>query len=383
MRSTPPARGRHGFTLIELLVVIAIIGVLIALLLPAVQSAREAARRAQCTNNLKQVGLALANYESAFGAYPPGRLHPDRTDSAGLPVTSQYTSYSSTPGNWTGNVSVHRHILNYMEQANAYNAMNFSVPSSNRLTVGGVVSNPNFTAYSVAFNTFICPSDANTGRVVGENNYRYNFGGSLTHQGASNWSNNADRGAPGNGAFTYGPSIAVSGFKDGLSNTATFSERIKGSGLDLRISPPTKADMVTSTSRQTGSISITERDLQFQTCAGYVPVPDPSGFHFNSMGRFLDGSDYVNGWPTAAYSGSMYNHVAPPNWRGQDCGMASAIADVPGEHAIVSARSDHPGGVNVLLGDGSVRFVKDSVNLEAWRALGTRDGGEVISADQL
>ncbi|QDV32754.1 DUF1559 family PulG-like putative transporter [Tautonia plasticadhaerens] len=382
MRPHPPAGDARGFTLIELLVVIAIIGVLIALLLPAVQSARESARRAQCTNNLKQIGLALANYESSLGGFPPGRLHPDRTDSAGGPVTSQYSSYASTPGNWTGNVSVHRHILNFMEQANAYNAMNFSVPNSNRLTVNGVVSNPNYTAYNVAFNTFICPSDANTGRVVGENNYRYNFGGSFTHGGASDWSNNADRGALGNGAFTYGPSIASSGFKDGLSNTVTFSERIKGSGLDLRSAPPTKADMITSPRRQTGPISLEERDLQFQACASYLPVPDTNGFHFNSMGRFLDGSDYVNGWPTSAYCGSIYNHVAPPNWKGQDCGMASAIADVPGEHAIVSARSDHPGGVNVLLGDGSVRFVKDSVNLEAWRALGTRNGGEVISADQ-
>jgi prepilin-type N-terminal cleavage/methylation domain-containing protein/prepilin-type processing-associated H-X9-DG protein len=383
MQPYPPTRCRLGFTLIELLVVIAIIGVLIALLLPAVQSAREAARRAQCTNNLKQIGLGLANYESSHGAYPPGRMNPDRTNADGSPVTAQYTSYSSTPGNWTGNFSVHSHILNFMEQANAYNAMNFSRPASNRLTASGAVINPNFTAYTVAFSTFLCPSDGNTGRVIGENNYRYNFGGSLTHGGAASWVNNAERTAPGNGAFTYGPSLRVADFKDGLSNTATFSERTKGSGNDLRTSPPTKADTITSPNRQTTFVDPVQRDDHFRIhCGNYLPVPDAAGFHFNSMGRFLEGSDYVNGWPTAAYSGSLYNHVAPPNWRGQDCGMASAIADVPGEHAIIAPRSDHPGGVNVLLGDGSVRFVKDSTNLDTWRALGTRNGGEVISADQ-
>lgn len=380
MPSSDCSGRRRGFTLIELLVVIAIIGVLIALLLPAVQSAREAARRAQCTNNLKQIGLGLANYESSHNAFPPGRLQPDRTDSTGNPVTARYTSYGSVPGNWTGNISVHTHILNFMEQVNAYSAMNFSVATSNRLTTGGVVSNANFTAYSIAFNVYICPSDANTGRVVGENNYRYNFGGSLTHGGAATWDNNAVRTAPGNGAFTYGPSLRVADFKDGLSNTAVFSERLKGSGTDLSSNPPTPADIITSPQRQTTSVSEADRDLHFQACGGYVPVPDR--FHFNSMGRFLDGSDFVNGWPTAAYSGSLYNHVAPPNWNGQDCGMASAIADVPGEHAIVSARSDHPGGVNVLLGDGSVKFVKSTVNVFTWRALGTRNGGEVISADQ-
>jgi prepilin-type processing-associated H-X9-DG protein len=85
----------------------------------------------------------------------------------------------------------------------------------------------------------------------------------------------------------------------------------------------------------------------------------------------------------AWYSATMYNHVAPPNWRGWDCGVGSSIIDVPSEHAIVSARSSHPGGANVLLGDGSVRFVKETIGIETWRALGTRRGGEVISADQL
>lgn len=386
MNCSPKPRTRRAFTLIELLVVIAIIGVLIALLLPAVQSAREAARRAQCTNNLKQIGLGLANYESSFGAFPPGRMSPDRIGTNGLPVTTQYTSYSNAAaaGNWTGNISVHCHILNYMEQSAAYAAMNFSVASPTQLTTGGgtVVTSPNYTAYAIAFNVFICPSDGNTGRIVGENNYRYNFGGSTTHAGAPNWSNNADRSAPGNGAFTYGPALKVSDFKDGLSNTVMFSERTKGSGQDLRTVPPTKSDVITSPQRQTSTVTLADQERHFQVCGSYRPVPDTNGFHFNAAGRFLDGSDFVNGWPHANYSGTMYNHVAPPNWKGQDCGMASAITDVPGEHAIIAPRSEHPGGVNALFGDGSVRYLKDTINLETWRALGTRRNGEVISADQ-
>jgi prepilin-type N-terminal cleavage/methylation domain-containing protein/prepilin-type processing-associated H-X9-DG protein len=378
-RSLSPSP-RRAFTLIELLVVIAIIGVLIALLLPAVQSAREAARRSQCVNNLKQIGLGLANYESAFGAFPPGRMAPDRVALNGTPVATNYTSYSTTTGIWTGNIAVHCHILNYMEQAASYAAMNFSVPSPTRLTTSGAVTSPNYTAYAVAFNVFICPSDSNTDRIICENNYRYNFGGSLTHQGAPDWNNNSVRTAPGNGAFTYGPSIKVAEFRDGLSNTAMFSERTKGTGFDAASQPPAKSDIITSPSRQTTAVTLADQATHFQVCGNYRPVVDT--FNFNSAGRFLNGSDFTNGWSHAAYSGTMYNHVAPPNWRGQDCGMASAIPDVPGEHAIISARSEHPGGVNTLFGDGSVRFIKDSINLGAWQAVGTRRGGEVVSADQ-
>ncbi len=378
---------RRGFTLIELLVVIAIIGVLIALLLPAVQAAREAARRSQCTNNLKQIGLGLHNYHSTFNSFPPGRMSPDLIVS-GQPVTGRYTNYNNVdnnpaPGTWTGYYAVHCHLLNYIEQDNAYNAMNFSAPNTARMFVQGTnqsaVLSPNFTAFALAQNTYICPSDPNTtGGGASENNYRYNFGGSTTHAGARNWDNNNDRSATGDGAFTIGRGLSTADIRDGLSNTVFFSEKDKGSGLDMATTPPTQDDMITSPQRDTTGGH--DRDAQLLACQSPEAMRI-NRFNFSAPGRLLPGSDFSDGWPFAWYFATLYNHVAPPNWQGRDCGMASAISDTPGEHAIVAPRSSHPGGVNSLLGDGSVRFIKDSVNLETWRALGTRNGGEVISAD--
>jgi prepilin-type N-terminal cleavage/methylation domain-containing protein/prepilin-type processing-associated H-X9-DG protein len=380
---------QRGFTLIELLVVIAIIGVLIALLLPAVQAAREAARRAQCTNNLKQIGLGLHNYHSTHNAFPPGRMNPDWLVN-GAPVTSNYTSYngvdsSPTPGVWTGFYSVHCHILNFMEQVNAYNAMNFSAPNTARMYVNGTgastkqILNANFTAFALAQNAFLCPSDPNsTGGGISENNYRYNFGGSTTDQGAFDWNNNNDRSTTGNGAFTIGSALSVANIVDGVSNTVFYSEVDKGTGQNMATTLPGRTDQITSPNRQTtGAV---DADAHMVSCSSPA-ARIVSSFNFSGPGRFLPGSDFSDGWPFAWYFATMYNHVAPPNWKGFNCGMASAITDVPGEHAIIAPRSSHPGGVNSLMGDGSVRFIKDSVSTQTWRALGTRAAGEAISAD--
>ena len=130
---------------------------------------------------------------------------------------------------------------------------------------------------------------------------------------------------------------------------------------------PKKEDIITSPNRVN---TMLDPDSMFNSCLNYVPVV--SSFNFSSFGRWVPGSDFSNGWPWAAYSGTMYNHVATPNWRGQDCGNWSAISDTPGEHAIISARSRHTGGVHVLMADGSVKFVSDNIDLNVWRAAGTR-----------
>jgi len=384
---TPPFATvrRRGFTLIELLVVIAIIAVLIALLLPAVQSAREAARRIQCTNNMKQLGLGLHNYHSTHGAFPPGRGSPDAIVN-GVQRTGYYTSYNfmtNAPGNWSGYYSVHCHLLNYIEQVNAYNAMNFQAANVDKMYSSGTsVTNVNFTAFALAQSTFLCPSDPNTSPGgVSENNYRYNFGGSTPEAGSKVWDIQEDRSRKGNGAFTIGDALSIAAFTDGTSNTTVFAERLKGSGLPKATAFPTRADLITSPARDTKEL-VRGADGEFKLyydCLSYIPKVD--SFNFMDVGRFPPGTIYSNGWPFAWYSSSMYNHMGTPNWKGQDCGAASSITDTPGEYAIISARSAHPGGVNMLTGDGAVKFVKDSVNLQSWRALGTRNGGEVISAD--
>ncbi|WP_315853771.1 DUF1559 domain-containing protein [Roseiconus lacunae] len=373
------SKNHHGFTLIELLAVVAIIGILVALLLPAVQSAREAARRMQCSNKLKQIGLALHNYHAAFNTFPYGRLHPDRLTN-GEVFQWRYTNYMSVWGAmWYGNRSVHLAVLPYIEQAGIYDLVDFSALNSPRMLENGRPAHPNFEAFSKNVGLYVCPSDANSFDQPTENNYRYNFGGSTPYQGADSWDdNNCVQGCTsplveGNGAFTIGRALSSSAFLDGLSHTVGFAERTKGSGL---AGVPTKADTITKPNRIIGFVSDTEE--MFQDCLSYTPVA--STYNFFSMGLWLPGSDYSNGWATAAYSSTMYNHVAPPNWRGQDCGAASAIADVPGEAAIISARSMHNGGVNVMLMDGAVRYVTDQIDLQLWRAIGTRDGSDNAEA---
>lgn len=389
-------RRRFGFTLVELLVVIAIIGVLASLLLPAVQQAREAARRMSCSSSLRQLGLACANYESTFKQYPAGRFIPDRVRLSDGMVERSYGGYAvtgSAPTFVSGNRSVHIAILPYMDQQNIYDLIDFRKGiTAHMLNAAGQVVNPNYAAFNNAAGLFICPSEVHALNRVSENNYRYNFGGSSPFAGARDTNNNDDiddiepvSGIPstGNGAFSIGRSgLRVAAFRDGLSNTAFWSERIMGSGFTPGTPQDIKKSDIMSRPGGTTMAGLVNPDSLYTACErNPLPAASQVSFVFSGSGRFIPlpgQNSYSNGWPTASYIGTLYNHVANPNWRVPDCAGFTSTLDAPGEHGIVCARSYHPGGVNVVFGDGSVTFINESIQLAVWRGMGTRDEGEVI-----
>jgi prepilin-type N-terminal cleavage/methylation domain-containing protein/prepilin-type processing-associated H-X9-DG protein len=318
---------RSGFTLIELLVVIAIIGVLIALLLPAVQAAREAARRAQCVNNLKQLGIALHNYHDTIGSLPLGRTIP------------QQHSYS-----------VQARLLPFMEQNVLQNSLNFDL---------GWSFPDNLTAYRASISSFLCPSDPRTIPASlnwGGTNYRANEGTSVAMwYGPSDPTgvNNGLTVIP-NGLFFSDEMIKLASISDGSSNTAAFSEHLLG---DFSNSVATeKADTFWP---QTYPATPEEA---FQLCRN---------FNWQDL-SFQRVSNVGAPWVYGYHSTSSYWHSGPPNTKS---------CMYPPSRIMTVATSQHPGGVNVCMADGSVKFVKDSVSRDTWRAIGTRASGEVVSAN--
>jgi prepilin-type N-terminal cleavage/methylation domain-containing protein/prepilin-type processing-associated H-X9-DG protein len=341
----------RGFTLIELLVVIAIIAVLIALLLPAVQSAREAARRAQCINNLKQIGIAIANYESSFKLYPPGKglaYNP-----VAVPGVAGYARWSA-----------HSQLLMFIEQGNLYNSINFFLPPETPGMAGAVPFMPayedpqrqNMTASLTQVATFLCPSDAPPiSTWPGGNNYVGNQQTWACDLSEGYPSTNAPNEIP-RGIFYYTSSVTVASVTDGLSNTAYYSEKIRGTGI-----PNPKTDILVFVNQM--SLATT-----FQACTQLNVLTAPPLT-----------SRWGMSWVMGEACCTTYNHVAPPN-------QTSCAGDpFPGNMANMAMQvppsSNHPGGVNVLMGDASARFIKNSVDTLTWQNLGTRNGGEVISAD--
>lgn len=323
--SVAPRGAKLGFTLVELLVVIAIIGILVGLLLPAVQAAREAARRMQCSNNLKQMGLAMHNYESTHKRFPPGNL----------------------AGAWSTGISVHARLLPYLEQGNSYVLVDFSEAYNHP---------KNDLARLQQVSTFLCPSDISgslPAALGGKNNYYANAGTSLmagsppTDPADPNFGLSAPT-----GVFFRDSRIGSRDITDGLSFTAAFSEKLLGDGNNGI------ATAISDTFRP-GTFPATP-DAAVADCFA-VDVSDLSKQGVSNVGA---------PWLWAYHSTTMYYHIAPPNTRS---------CMYPPGRIMTTAGSRHAGGVQVLLCDGSVQFLSQSLDLSIWRGLGTRQGGEVLS----
>jgi prepilin-type N-terminal cleavage/methylation domain-containing protein/prepilin-type processing-associated H-X9-DG protein len=363
---------RRGFTLIELLVVIAIIAVLIALLLPAVQAAREAARRTQCVNNLKQIGLALHNYHQVHNVFAMG------CSSGMWDALYDY--------NIKQNLSVHALILPFLEQTQVYNALNFNWGSED--CTGILCYKINVTGTNAQINAFICPSDPNAGKpdhnnTTNTNNYYASVGTTMTWGLIGNqapWatiSGNSPAAMnvnmPSTGLFTWQASYGIQTCTDGTSNTIAFAEaavgtqneQLPGRLVGLQAVQIPYASMIADAS---AAPAVTQSIIQLCNAA----------YNSKQTATYIDQQRGEN-WSHGSMAMAMFNTVTPPNafndtWT--HCGRNASSRAV-----ISNADSYHPGGVNCLMGDGSVKFIKDSVNMLTWWALGTKANSEVISSD--
>jgi prepilin-type N-terminal cleavage/methylation domain-containing protein/prepilin-type processing-associated H-X9-DG protein len=336
---------RRGFTIIELLVVIAIIAVLIALLLPAVQAAREAARRLQCANNMKQLGLAVHNYEQTWRSLPP----------SAIVVQLNPTTL------WTGDFGPFARILPHIEQTGIYSALNLSTSYGDP---------GNMTATALTISTFMCPSEVRsdlennaTFGFVGPTNYGFCLGDWFVFAG------------PGGGPITrsaFGPNLSrsLAAFTDGTSQTLFMAEvkdwtvNVRDCGQLANIHDPANipspyADPKTVAPEYQGTHCTLHPE-------GHCEWPEVTVHHIGM----------TTAWPPNKRTPGGPGYIYP------DVDLNSRRERIGGPtFAAVTSRSYHPGGVNILLGDGSVRFAKSTTDGMVWRSLGTVGGGEVVSAD--
>ena len=350
-------RLRRGFTLIELLVVIAIIAVLIALLLPAVQAAREAARRAQCTNNLKQLGLAMHNYHSTNDCFPMG------VSASNNPITGSIA--------WTG-WSAHALMLNYIEQGSLYNSINFSFDPTT-----GDPYVINTTVVNTTINGFICPSDPVTNARTQVGSFNINYYGS---EGTS--TNVEKPGTATTGIFASSLAYGIRDITDGSSNTIAFGESIAGTGAN--VGTGYRGNTVTGVSGDFSMVDATTNPSgllsKLQQCnAGWqagIATSAGTNIGTNAGWHWCEGAEAI----------TLFNTLVPPNssqypWNACRYDNAGCTGFCSDHSHITKASSFHPGGVNMLMADGSVRFVKNTIMMTTYWALGTRANGEVISAD--
>ena len=342
---------RIGFTLIELLVVIAIIAILIGLLLPAVQKVREAAARAKCSNNLKQMGLAAHNFESTYQTLPPGEW------------TRSTDGGSSRP-------SLGAVILGYLEQANKFNQFDFTKD----VQTGAV----NFPAQAQDVPTFICPSETSSAAMVNTTSAltlgRTNYFGSIGAVADARLNSDSRGGvffAPATKPGETPKGNPITAISDGTSNTAMFAEVMRAQTANSA-TPDYTTNVNTSTDLSVLPAAPLGQDGRVAGgCAG------------GTVTRLINyvGLQYYRG---GINHNSFYSHTLPPNWNRNTSNPATQkynCGDTSFRRTHTAASSYHTGGVNVGMADGSIRFVRDSVDFLAWQAAGTKAGGEVLALD--
>lgn len=326
---------RRGFTLIELLVVIAIIAILIALLLPAVQQAREAARRSQCKNNLKQLGLAMHNYHDTFTVYPPGNV-------ANFCLT-QGGGFSR----W-GGYSAHTMMLPYLDQGPLYNQLNFNSMCTYEA--------PNSATTNIRLAAFKCPSDGEfpASGDKGICNYPVSMGPNFLWTGTQ---------VQQLGMFNSEVFVRSADIRDGMSNTIAAGEAIVG---DNNGAVYTTGDLVRPIGRPGGF-------------ASYKPNAASLAAYGTSCnaGKATHLSNGFRRWQYGMPHSTLFNTINVPNSPNPNCFECSGCGEGDGA-GVHNSRSRHTGGVHVVLGDGAVRFVSDNINLDTWQSLGSiRDGDTV------
>lgn len=312
-------RRPKAFTLIELLVVMSIMGLLIAMLLSAVMAAREAARRVACSDNLREIGLAMHNHDATHRRLPAGR---------GAPFPRVFSALA--------------HLLPYVEQESLRSMIDITAAPVTFDTPTGVHDGSvNYMAATTVISVLVCPSDPAAGRIAGSP-----YGG--TNYAANAGSGTVDHGTlqDADGVFYMASSTRFADITDGASNTVAFAERTLGQGTDA-VPEPSETLIL---------------ELPFG------PDPTPSACSTPASGNW--NAERGAKWILGNYGNTLYNHCYPPNAVSWDC------MDQRQQKSRMTARSRHPGGVTVLLCDGSVRFVSQTIDLAAWRALATRAGGE-------